>query len=78
MSRRTFTRRFKQTTGTTVGSWLLNKRLSMAQRLLETTAMPVEMVAQQSGFGSQASLRQHFHNAFSTSPARYRKEFRST
>ena len=76
MSRRTFTRRFRQVTGTTVGTWLLGQRLALAQRLLETSAAPVDMVAQQAGFGSEASLRQHFSRILKTSPARYRKEFR--
>ncbi len=76
MSRRTFTRKFRQATGATVGSWLLNQRLCLAQRLLETTGKPIEAVAQESGFGSEASLRLHFNKAFATSPARYRKEFR--
>lgn len=76
MSRRTFTRRFRQTVGTTVGVWLLGQRLARAQRLLETTAKSVDQVAQAAGFGSEASLRLHFNKAFRTSPARYRKEFR--
>ncbi|HEX8960525.1 MAG TPA: helix-turn-helix domain-containing protein, partial [Geobacteraceae bacterium] len=76
MSRRTFTRRFRQATGTTVGAWLLGQRLALAQRLLETTGKPVGQVAQESGFGSEASLRLHFGKSFRTSPARYRREFR--
>ncbi len=76
MSRRTFTRRFRQATGTTVGAWLLGQRLALAQRLLETTGKPIGLVAQESGFGSEASLRLHFGKAFRTSPARYRREFR--
>ena len=76
MSRRTFTRRFRQTTGTTVGGWLLNQRLSLAQRLLESTDKPIDLIAQDAGFGAGASLRKHFHKAFATTPARYRKEFK--
>ena len=76
MSRRTFTRRFRQVTGVTVGSWLLGQRLALAQRLLETTAKPIERVAQEAGFGSEGSLRLHFSRELQTSPARYRREFR--
>lgn len=76
MSRRTFTRRFRRTTGTTVGKWLLNQRLALAQRLLETTGKPIDQIAQEAGFGSEVSLRQHFNKALKISPARYRKEFR--
>jgi transcriptional regulator GlxA family with amidase domain len=77
MSRRTFTRRFRQATGTTVGAWLLDQRLALAQRLLETTGLPVDLIAQQAGFGSEVSLRKHFTKRLQTSPARYRKEFRA-
>ncbi len=76
MSRRTFTRRFRQSTGTTVGTWLLGQRLALAQRLLESTDLSVDRVAQMAGFGSAVSLRQHFNASLKTSPARYRKEFR--
>ena len=76
MSRRTFTRRFRQITGATVGAWLLGQRLALAQRLRETTAKPIALVAQESGFGSEVSLRLHFKQELKTSPARYRKEFR--
>lgn len=76
MSRRTFTRRFRQVTGTTVGAWLLNQRLALAQRMLETTAKPIDLIAQEAGFGSEVSLRLHFNKVLKTTPSRYRREFR--
>lgn len=76
MSRRTFTRRFRQATGSTVGAWLLNQRLALAQRLLETTAKPIGQVAREAGFGTDVNMRQHFGRNLKTSPARYRREFR--
>lgn len=76
MSRRTFTRRFKQATGTTVGAWLLGARLSRAQQLLETTDESVDSIAETAGFGSAVSLRQHFAESFKTSPSAYRRAFR--
>lgn len=78
MSRRSFTRHFRQHTGTTVGQWLLGQRLALAQRLLETTAQPVERIAERTGFGSALSMRQHFGLAFNTTPSLYRREFRGT
>jgi transcriptional regulator GlxA family with amidase domain len=78
MSRRTFTRRFRLATGGTVGAWLLNQRLALAQRMLEVTPKPIELIAQQSGFGSEVSLRFHFHKVLKTTPARYRLEFRGS
>jgi transcriptional regulator GlxA family with amidase domain len=76
MSRRNFTRRFKMKTGATVAQWLINYRLAAAQRLLETTALAIDRIADQAGFGSAASLRQHFTAKFAVSPAAYRKQFR--
>ncbi len=76
MSRRTFTRRFREATGTTVGAWLLAQRLARVQQLLETSDQSVDAIAGRAGFGSTASLRQHFAEAFRTSPSAYRREFR--
>jgi len=75
MSRRTFTRQFRAATGTTVVDWLRAQRLALAQRLLETTDLPIEHVAEKAGFGSSASLRQHFAAALRTSPLAYRRRF---
>lgn len=76
MSRRTFTRRFRQVTGTTVGQWLLNQRLALAQRMLETTDKPIGMVAETAGFASPAIFRRYFGQAFGVKPSIYRREFR--
>ncbi|MCF7222509.1 GlxA family transcriptional regulator [Marilutibacter chinensis] len=78
MSRRTFTRRFRQATGATVHQWLLTQRLARAQRLLETTDQPLEAVAASTGFGSAVSLRQRFAATFGVPPSAWRREFRGT
>ena len=75
MSRRSFTRHFRQATGTTVLQWLQNQRLARAQRLLETTREPLERVAAEAGFGSALSLRQAFAARLATSPSQYRRAF---
>lgn len=76
MSVRHFTRRFKATTGTSPLQWLLAQRILLAQRLLETTDLPIERVATDAGFGSPPALRLHFQRALRTSPAAYRRTFR--
>jgi transcriptional regulator GlxA family with amidase domain len=76
MSRRTFTRHFRQATGATVGAWLLAQRLARAQQLLEATGQPIDTIAHAVGFATSASLRQHFAEAFRTSPSAYRRAFR--
>ncbi|QYK07036.1 GlxA family transcriptional regulator [Shewanella zhangzhouensis] len=75
MSRRSFTRQFRQLTGTTVMKWLIAERLNLAQRLLEHTEQPIERVAELSGFGSVESLRHHFRLRFKTSPMQWRRVF---
>lgn len=75
MSRRTFTRRFREATGTTVGRWLQGQRLALAQQLLETTRRSIDHIAAEAGFGSALSMRQHFAAALDTSPSAYRREF---
>ncbi|UXY16045.1 helix-turn-helix domain-containing protein [Chitiniphilus purpureus] len=75
MSRRTFTRRFREATGTTVARWLAAERVARAQQLLETTALSVERVAAEVGFGTALSLRQQFAAQLGTSPSAYRRTF---
>lgn len=77
MSRRTFTRRFREATGTTVHKWLVTERIGRAQQLLETTDMPIEQLATAVGFGTTLSLRQHFARQLQTSPMAYRRSFRA-
>jgi len=76
MSPRTFARRFRTTTGTTPMQWVLRQRVLLAQRLLETTDEPIDRIADLAGFGSPASLRQHFNRIVRTSPTAYRRTFR--
>jgi transcriptional regulator GlxA family with amidase domain len=78
MSERTFARRFRAETGTTPHSWLTWQRVLHAQRLLETTELDVDRIAELSGFGSAATLRHHFIGRVGTSPQRYRRTFRRT
>jgi transcriptional regulator GlxA family with amidase domain len=75
MSPRTFARRFRAVTGTTPLQWLLRQRILNAQRLLESTDLPVELIAQRSGFGSASVLRTHFKRVLDTSPLTYRRTF---
>ncbi len=77
MSVRSFTRHFRKKTGTTLTQWLLNHRLQRAQRLLETGNCSIDVVAEQAGFSSMVSFRQHFTRAFSIPPGHYRKQFHS-
>ena len=75
MSPRTFARRFMASTGTTPLQWILSERVRLAQRLLETTALPVDAIAYKSGFGTPDNLRKHFSRAVRTTPQAYRRCF---
>ena len=75
VSPRTFARRFREETGTTPLQWLLSQRVIEARRLLEETDLPIEEIASRAGFGTAASLRDHFRRATSTSPTAYRRTF---
>jgi transcriptional regulator GlxA family with amidase domain len=76
MSVRTFTRRFREETGLSASRWLVQQRVALARRLLESTDVPVEQVAEQAGFGSTASMRQHLHAAIGVAPLAYRRTYR--
>ena len=75
MSPRTFARRFLAATGTTPYQWLLRQRIQLAQRLLELTDLPIDSVAEKSGFSTAANLRKHFSQTVHTSPHAYRRTF---
>lgn len=78
MSVRTYSRRFRQETGLTPVQWLTQRRVDRARQLLEETDHTVDRIAAQAGFGTGASLRQHFHAALGVSPGAYRSTFRGT
>jgi transcriptional regulator GlxA family with amidase domain len=76
MSPRTFARRFPASTGTTPLTWILRERVRLAQRLLETTDLPVDAIAGKTGFGTADNLRKHFSRMLHTTPQAYRRAFR--
>jgi transcriptional regulator GlxA family with amidase domain len=76
VSPRTFARRFRAETGATPLQWLLAQRVLEARRLLESSEVAVEEVAWRTGFGTAASLREHFRRATATTPTAYRRSFR--
>ncbi|MEV4012154.1 helix-turn-helix domain-containing protein [Nonomuraea angiospora] len=75
MSRRTFTRHFRQEVGLSPGQWLTQQRIALARHLLESTDLPVDRIADRAGFGTAASFRQHLQAAVGVSPHAYRRTF---
>jgi transcriptional regulator GlxA family with amidase domain len=76
MSVRTFTRRFREETGTSPQQWLAAQRLALARQLLESTDHPVDRVAADAGFGTAASLRGQLRASIGVSPLTYRRTYR--
>ena len=75
MSRRTFVRSFRATTGTTPAAWVRSRRLDEARRLLETSDLSIDRIAASCGFGNPVTLRQNFASAFGSTPSGYRRRF---
>ncbi|TRW80024.1 helix-turn-helix domain-containing protein [Mycolicibacterium sp. 018/SC-01/001] len=75
VSVRTLNRQFRDHVGTTPLGMLTALRIDRARRLLEGTALPVDRIAEQSGFGSYASLRHHFLRTVGVSPQKYRQNY---
>jgi transcriptional regulator GlxA family with amidase domain len=75
VSVRTLNRQFREHFGTTPLALLARLRVDRARRLLESTGLTIDRVAEQSGFGSYASLRYHFLRTVGVSPQRYRQSY---
>jgi AraC family transcriptional regulator, transcriptional activator FtrA len=78
VSKRTLSRRFAETTGTSPLDWVSGLRVRRAKDLLETTKLSVEEIAEQCGFRSAAVLRHHFRRRVTLSPNTYRERFEQT
>lgn len=75
MSRRSFVRAFRASTGSTPAAWVRSRRLDEARRLLETTDLTIDQIAASCGFGNTVTLRQNFASAFGSTPSAYRRRF---
>lgn len=75
MSPRNFARVLKRETGLTPAVWVETLRVEHARRLLELSALPTEVVAGQSGFGTVETMRRAFSRRLGVSPGRYRERF---
>ena len=72
---RTLTRRFRAETGLSPLQWLLHQRIDRARELLESTELPVDLVAARSGLGSADSMRHHLVRRVGLTPTAYRRSF---
>ena len=56
------------------GEWLHRERLRLAQRLLERTDDPIEVVARRAGYDAAVTMRAQFAARLQTSPRAYRAD----
>lgn len=77
LSERHFARVFRQETGTSPASYVEAARVEAARRLLETTDEPLERIAAATGLGSVETLHRAFRKQINTTPASYRRRFRT-
>ena len=77
LSERHFARVFKQETGASPAAYVEAARVEAARRLLETTDCPLDEVAEAAGLGSVETLHRAFKRQLATTPAAYRRRFRT-
>ncbi len=66
---------FKESVGITPHQYLINCRIENAKKLLWNTNIPMNEVAEQSGFGCQQYLNKVFKKETGMTPVSYRKTF---
>lgn len=76
MPTRTFSRRFRERTHMTPMHWLSGQRVLEAQRLLETTDLPMDLIAERCGLGTAGNLRLHMTRSLGMTPTEYRRTHR--
>ncbi|MFO0745898.1 MAG: GlxA family transcriptional regulator [Myxococcota bacterium] len=75
LSVRQFTRVFRAEIGVGPAEWVGRVRVETARRLLETTGLPVDRVAEAVGFGTPEALRRTFARVVGLAPREYRARF---
>lgn len=71
-----FSSRFSQIAGQSFSNYLLHRRMSAACRLLMTTQLPLDRIAQELGFYDVSHFIARFKSVEGITPARYRRESR--
>src|SRR5215475_3772196 len=68
-----FARAFKRSTGCSPHRYVLRRRTERAKRLLADSEVPLSMVAQTCGFGSQSHFASRFREATGLTPSQFRR-----
>ena len=78
LSERHFIRVFTRETGTSPARYVESARVDAARRLLESTEVPVAVVARACGFGTAETLRRAFQRRLCIAPSEHRDRFRTS
>ena len=70
----TLSRRFKKNTGVGLETYLQNRRLEEARRLLKTGSLPISQIAKACGFGSSSYFIRLFRKKIGLSPQKFRQK----
>lgn len=76
-SRRSLERHVRERLGISPRDWIDEQRIITACRLLETTDLAIDAVAERAGYGSTPTLRRAMQRQRATTPTAYRSEFRA-
>lgn len=71
-------RLFKKNFNCSVVEYITKRKLKEAKRLLRTTTLPIETIAEKTGFCSSGYFAQMFRRFEDTTPGEYRRERRAT
>ncbi|TNF63523.1 MAG: helix-turn-helix domain-containing protein [Burkholderiales bacterium] len=75
LSERAFVRRFRQATGLSPLAYVQHIRIEEAKQLLESTAMPVDAIAETLGYEDASFFSRLFKREVRLTPAAYRRKF---
>jgi AraC family transcriptional regulator len=73
MSRFHFTRAFKKAMGQTPHRYVLERRISVARMMVQTTSRPVNEIATELGFANQSHFSAVFNQLTGVTPSMYRR-----
>lgn len=76
MSPRNFARAFRRELGATPAAYVERLRVELARSRLESSDVPIDVVAAECGFGTTETLRRAFQRRVGASPSQYRERFR--
>lgn len=77
MSERSFTRHYRKLVGKTPARAIEAIRVEAARDLLSTTNLPIKLIAERCGFGTEDTMRRSFLRAISVPPQDYRRRFQN-